>query len=516
VRLFIDRAKAVQPAFRLNEDSVRAVAEICRRLDGIPLAIELAAARVRTMSVEQIAARLDDRFRLLNRGDRTALPRQQTLRALIDWSHDLLDVKERVIFRRLAVFAGGWTIEAAEAVACGGEVTDEDVLDLLSELVEKSLVVIDVESDRYRMLDTVRQYALESLQASPDDGTTRERHLEFFVDYVENARPHLLGSQQGAWMRRLDAESENIFAAHQWCDKSPSGAESDVRLISALKYYWLNRGLLGHGYSIAKDAIRRKGLADLAERNARGLVDAGTIATFIGRYDEAREHFERGLQIARRLQDSELHFVVLQYLGEVEFSTGNRQQALRHAEEAEALARSAENPRMLAAALNARGQLLRVMDEFQAARLRYEEALKLFRELSDDENIVVAVLNLAITAVLTHESKEARLRLREALKIQREIGSQAAGQAILEIAAGLAAETGDWMTATELVNAAEAQAARSGLRRDPADQAFVDATVSRIQRVPDATDRDGSIGKDLAFEVAMHRVASWLETSAPS
>jgi predicted ATPase/class 3 adenylate cyclase len=516
VRLFIDRAKAIQPGFRLDENSVRAVAEICRRLDGIPLAIELAAARVRTMSVEQIAARLDDRFRLLSRGDRTALPRQQTLRALIDWSHDLLDAKERVIFRRLAVFAGGWTIEAAEAVACGGEVTDADVLDLLSELVEKSLVVIDAEGGRYRMLDTVRQYALESLQTSPDEAATRERHLGFYVGYVESAHPHLLGSQQGAWMRRLDVESENIFSAHQWCDKSPSGAESDVRLISALKYYWLNRGLLGHGYSIAKDAIGRKGLADLAERHARGLVDTGTIATFIGRYAEAREHFERGLQIARRLQDSELHFVVLQYLGEVEFSTGNRQQALMHAEEAEALARSAEKPRMLAAALNARGQLLRVMGEFQAARLKYEEALKLFRELSDDENIVVAVLNLAITAVLTHESKEAHLHLREALRIQREIGSQAAGQAILEIAAGLAAETGDWMTATEFVNAAEAQAARSGLRRDPADQAFVDSTVSRIQRAPDAAGGDSSIGKDLAFDLAMHRVARWLETNTSS
>jgi len=260
VRLFVDRAKAVQPAFRLEPQSARSLAEICRSLDGIPLAIELAAARVRAMSVDQIAARLDDRFRLLNRGDRTALPRQQTLRALIDWSHDLLDVKERALFRRLAVFAGGWTLEAAESVAAGGDIAHMDVLDLLGNLVEKSLVVLDVERSRYRMLDTVRQYAIERLREASELAQTRERHLGFFLDLTESALPHLLGREQGFWMARLDIENENILAAHDWCDDSPVGAEAGIRLVGALKYYWLNRGLLGQGYAIAYRALPSLGV----------------------------------------------------------------------------------------------------------------------------------------------------------------------------------------------------------------------------------------------------------------
>ncbi len=170
VRLFVDRAIAAQPAFEVTDENAAAVAEICHRLDGIPLAIELAAARTRAMSVDQIAARLHDRFRLLGGGDRTALPRQQTLRALIDWSHDLLTAEERALFRRLAVFAGGFTLEAAEKVGAGGDLDERDVLDLLTRLVEKSLVALDAGGERYRLLETVRQYAYEHLERSGEIG----------------------------------------------------------------------------------------------------------------------------------------------------------------------------------------------------------------------------------------------------------------------------------------------------------------------------------------------------------
>ena len=163
VQLFADRAAAAQPSFRITDANAGAVAEICHRLDGIPLALELAAARLRSMSVERIAERLSDRFRLLTSGDRTALPRQQTLRALIDWSYDLLDERERMLFRRLAVFAGGFTLDAAEKVGADGDVDEADVLDLLARLVEKSLVTLDAAGERYRMLETVRQYAEERL-----------------------------------------------------------------------------------------------------------------------------------------------------------------------------------------------------------------------------------------------------------------------------------------------------------------------------------------------------------------
>ncbi|MEO8753187.1 MAG: adenylate/guanylate cyclase domain-containing protein, partial [Casimicrobiaceae bacterium] len=181
VRLFVDRAIAAQPAFAITADNAAAVAEICHRLDGIPLALELAAARTRAMSVDQIAARLSDRFRLLGGGDRTALPRQQTLRALIDWSHDLLTAEEGALFRRLAVFAAGFTLEAAEKVGAGGGSEERDVVDLLTRLVEKSLIALDAGGERYYMLETVRQYAQERLDASQDGVEARARHLAFYL-----------------------------------------------------------------------------------------------------------------------------------------------------------------------------------------------------------------------------------------------------------------------------------------------------------------------------------------------
>jgi predicted ATPase/class 3 adenylate cyclase len=177
--LFIDRARSAQPALQWTPQNVVAVANICRRLDGIPLALELAAARVRALSVEKIAARLNDRFSLLTRGDTTALPRQQTLRALIDWSFELLTEHERALLQRLAVFAGGWTLEAAEAVGAGGDVSRTDVLGLLANLVDKSLVTLEAEGERYRLLETVRQYAQEKLDESGEADQTRKRHLDF-------------------------------------------------------------------------------------------------------------------------------------------------------------------------------------------------------------------------------------------------------------------------------------------------------------------------------------------------
>ena len=180
---------------------------------------------MRTLPVEKIAERLADRFRLLTRGDRTAMPRQQTLRASIDWSFDLLPEPERALLRRLAVFAGGWTLEAAEAVASGNGIDESSVLDLLSRLVEKSLVELEAEGERYRLLESVRDYALEKLRASGEEDATRTRHLEFYLALAGKARPELAGPAQGAWLARLDSERENLLSAHDWCNRIENGAE---------------------------------------------------------------------------------------------------------------------------------------------------------------------------------------------------------------------------------------------------------------------------------------------------
>jgi predicted ATPase/class 3 adenylate cyclase len=225
VRLFIERAIAVKSDFVISNDNAPAVAQVCSRLDGIPLAIELAAARVKGLSVEQIAQRLDDRFRLLTGGSRTALPRHRTLRAMIEWSYDLLSEPERALLRQLAVFIGDWTLEAAEAVSApqpGAGAATTDVLDLLLRLVDKSLITPQEQAGqtRYRMLETIREFAVERLSESGEEQRLRERHLEFFLHFSEEAAPRLRGAQQWIWLRQLGDEYENLRAALEWARES--------------------------------------------------------------------------------------------------------------------------------------------------------------------------------------------------------------------------------------------------------------------------------------------------------
>jgi non-specific serine/threonine protein kinase len=238
-QLFVQRAVAAAPAFRLTPGNAAAVAQVCHQLDGIPLALELAAARVKAMRVEQVAERLRDRFALLTRGSRTALERHQTLRSLIDWSHDLLSDPERVLLRRLSVFAGGWTLEAAEAVCSGEGPATADVLDLLTHLVEKSLVVHDDQAaePRYRTLETIRQYGLEKLIASGEADAIRTRHLRHLVDFAEGVRTRLNGPDQVRWHGRVETELDNMRVGLNW-SLQPANAELGLRLVNALHRHW--------------------------------------------------------------------------------------------------------------------------------------------------------------------------------------------------------------------------------------------------------------------------------------
>ena len=238
-RLFVERAQAVAPTFRLTLENAAAVAQICHQLDGIPLALELAAARVCAMRVEQVAERLHDRFTLLTRSRRTALLRHQTLRSLIDWSHELLSEPERVLWRRLSQFAGGWTLAAAEAVCNAPPVSSDDVLELLTHLVEKSLVVLDTQSDepRYRLLETIREYGLEKLLAADELISTRGRHLLYFVELAETIRPMLTRPDQLRGHSRAETELDNIRLALQW-SLSSGQPELGLRLFSSLTRFW--------------------------------------------------------------------------------------------------------------------------------------------------------------------------------------------------------------------------------------------------------------------------------------
>ncbi len=253
VHLFIDRAMLAYPSFRLKERNASAVTDICRRLDGIPLAIELAAARTRVFPPEEIAARLDDRFKLLTGGSRTALERHQTLFALIEWSHNLLSEPERVLLRRLSVFAGGCSFQAAEAV-CGDGLND-DMLDLLTHLVDKSLVAVEAETEaaRYRLPETIRQYARDKLYEAGEAENIRDHHFDFFLRFAETAEPKLRSAEQIEWLARVDTEHDNLRNALAWSLESGK-SESALRLAGALGYFWELRGV-GEGYKWLNDAL---------------------------------------------------------------------------------------------------------------------------------------------------------------------------------------------------------------------------------------------------------------------
>ena len=276
---------AAQPSFALTGRNAKAVASICRRLDGIPLAIELAAARVRSLAVDAIAERLSDRFALLTSGDRTVMPRHRTLRALIDWSYDLLVDDERVLLRRLSVFAGGFTLDAAETVAADDALARTQVVDVLTRLVEKSLVTLAPDASRYALLETVREYAQEKLVAADEIDSTRGHHLRYFVELAEHARSKLFGDEQVTWLARLDAELDNVLAAHAWCDDDDDGAQLGLRLAYAVKHYWLNRGLLDARPSADRRSAAARAGAKLSPAAAVWRMPARS-RYFMGRYDE--------------------------------------------------------------------------------------------------------------------------------------------------------------------------------------------------------------------------------------
>src|SRR6266545_5801751 len=316
VHLFIDRAMASYPSFRLKEKNAPAIADICRRLDGIPLAIELASARTKIFPPEEIAARLDDRFRLLTGGSRTALERHQTLFALIEWSHNLLSEAERVLLRRLSVFAGGWSFEAARIVC--GESLGDNVLDLLTHLVDKSLVAVEAEAEeaRYRLPETIRQYARDKLFESGEAEQARDRHLDFFLRFAEAAEPKLRGSEQLVWLNRLETEHDNLRTALAWSLESGK-SDSALQLAGALGYFWVLRGYFSEAQKWLEEALalsEREQSKKVAAgkyvpthiekaRRAKALYAAGTPDFATMNLKKARKTVEESLRLWRELGD---------------------------------------------------------------------------------------------------------------------------------------------------------------------------------------------------------------------
>jgi len=491
VRLFIDRVTAARPDFALTERNAAAVTDICHRLDGIPLALELAAARARALSVENIAARLADRFKLLVSGDKTVLPRQRTLRALIDWSYDLLDERERALFQRLAVFAGGWTLEAAEAVCADGAIESADVLNLQSQLVEKSLVVMDASGERYRMLDTVRAYAVEKLNAGDSAAQIRNRHLDYFVAFSEKARPELAGPEQGLWLTRLDRDRENLLLAAAHSETAIDSGYLGLRLAHALRPYWISRGLLSIGLRMIVKILGRTELQARTESRCRALAGAGQLYFFMGRDADAIKHLSEALAIAREIGNSQWVAGVLQPLGMASIGVGEFAAAHVYLTEAVTLAKDLGNKRELAAAMGALAMLHRTEGKLGKAAPLYECTLELARALGDSEYIAIALLNVAIVSIGRGATDRVPRMLLEVIGIASATGSAPASQSVLEVCAALAADCGEGEQAARFFGIAEAHMQQVGLRRDPADAAFLSPLIDKAR---------SALGKDVFIE----------------
>ncbi len=512
VRLFADRAASVSSSFVLTDTNVPIVAEICRRLDGIPLAIELAAARVATLSLDKIAERLSDRFRLLARGDRLALPRQQTLRALIDWSHELLTEPERVLLRRLAAFAGGWSLDSTEAVCAGGDVDEADVLDLLANLVEKSLVVLEPGGERYRLLETIREYALERLRAAGEESEVRERHLARYLALAERATgtAGAGGDTEEAWLA-VDIDYENLMAVHTWCE-APGHAEQGLRLVVALGHYWRHRGLLDQGQHLTLQALARPGAEGRTPLRCKALYELARLTFSMGRYTEAEEATRGSLEIAREIGADDSASLALRYLGGFELLRGNPAVAVAHCAEAIAIARGLTDRMPLYAALQSMAELHRHAGDLDLAEPLYEEVLVFNRAIRDPASISIQLLNLAMLHVTRGTPDRAIDRIDEAVTIAVKAGLKMACQVALDTCAGLAAARAEWAVAARLYGASASEHARTNFQLDPTDDAFLAPLVARARgALGEAVFASlEAEGRNLAYEDALAEARRWV------
>ena len=429
VRLFVDRACASQPVFALTDENGDAVARICARLDGVPLAIELAAARVRSMPAGAIAARLDKSIALLADGPRDVLPRHRTLRAALDWSWDLLSGQERTLLRRLSVFAGGWTLNAAEAVCGdddpGGEGLSGTLWTILDGMADKSLLMSD-ETDtqtRYKLLETVRQYAEWHLTACGQElGATRDRHLHWCVALAEEAEPHLSGPEQGAWVAQLEREHDNLRAALGWAREQENGARA-LRLAGALCRFWQMRGYLGEGRSHLDAALAQEPATSVpSAARARALNGAGTLADSQGEYGRAAALHEEALEVHRILGDTRGTANALNGIGNAIQKQGDYGRAVTLHEEALALRRALGDTWSVAASLSNLAVSLHLQGGYERPVALLEEAVALKRDLGDTWGIAASLNNLGCAVASREEHRRAATLHEEALMLRRTLG----------------------------------------------------------------------------------------------
>jgi predicted ATPase/DNA-binding CsgD family transcriptional regulator len=513
-RLFVERASARRPGFSLTPDNTQAVAQICHRLEGIPLAIELAASRVGTLSIKQISERLTDSLKLLTGGDRTRMPRQRTLRGTLDWSHELLSTGEKKLFGRLSVFAGGWTLEAGEAVGAGGGVEEGDALEVLSGLVEKSLVVAEsAEGDtiRYRMLEPIRQYAYETMEESGEGEEVRRRHAGFFFALAEEAEPRLRGPEDVEWFERLEGEHNNLRAALSWALERGE-AELGLRLAGALWTFWEAHGYSSEGRKWLEEALAKDDRASVAARikaldglgwlafgqrdfdRAEAVAQVGlelsneaeigsslaaSFRTMLGEkarlrgdYDWAKELLEESLTISRDANDKVKTADALLFLGNTLHNLDDRERAKEIYEEGIVLCREVGYTYRLPDFLLSRGYTLLIEGDYERGAALNEEAVALFRERGYKGGLELVLDNLGWAALLQGDHERARNSYQESLTLCIELDDRMVASESLEGVACISAAEDASERAASLFGAAEALREAVGYQHIPEEDAL--------------------------------------------
>jgi predicted ATPase len=517
VRLFVDRATLAKPGFAV-EPSVPAIAALCRRLEGIPLAIELAAARAKVLSVEQILERLDDRFRLLSGGSRTAPTRQQALRATLDWSYELLTDEERMLLRRLSVFAGGWTLEAAEAVIGKDEgrrhfVTEDesegasphpssfilhpsDVLDLLTRLVDKSLVLHDHERGRYGMLETIREYTLEHLWTEGEGKEARRLHALYFLALGETAEPETQNARQTEWFERLETEHDNLRTALEWLLEHDAAA--CLRLAAALRNLWLLHGHLREGRQWLEAALDRRPAVSATVMQA-ALRGNGALAMQQGDLDAARVCYEELAELAEAEGDTRQILLATHSLGFLSYRQGDLATARTHFERILAGSKEARQDLLVAATLNSLGEIARIEGSWAEAQRLYEEAVVMWRQEGDHYGLSIALANLGAVIIERGEVQRAYACYCEAIRHSQTLGDFVDVSLSIDGTAAVAVMDGDWERAARLAGAAEGLRETIGYELERADEAFRARYLELIRSQADAANVEARMAEGRAM-----------------
>lgn len=497
VALLLARARSARPAIG-DDAATRAIAaRICRDLEGLPLAIELAAARARTLSLDDIAARLDDRFRFLVSWRRLATARHRTLREAMDWSHELLGPEEQELLAALSVFAGGFDLTAVTAVGTNGD--DDTALRRIEALVEASLVIAAVGhgETRFRLLETVRQYAAQRLEAGGQREAVRARHAVWCLDLAERAAPELTGERQSTWFAKLEAEQDNLRVASAFLVETVSW-EQHLRLGIALTRFWYVRGHLVEGRGHLQRSLEAGHVPDPVLRR-RALTAAASLALLQGDYAAATSFAEAALEAARATGEERLIANALSNLGAIVLAGGDLERAGPLLDDAVASARAAGDERILALAVNNRGDFALTRGDFEIARPLFEESLALLRIRGDTANVARALFNLGASELELGRRDAAGTRFREALALARDAGDREDLAWNLEGLAALAAAHGHGERAALLLGAADAQLAAMGADHKPYERSLRTRTAAAIEGLLDEFETARVIGRGAAL-----------------